>query len=60
MIEYIKTEGYRRLVLGKYFDLVETIKEYYDYSSNSDSDNDNDNDSDRDNKDDPKTDSNNY
>jgi hypothetical protein len=45
-------------VLGKYFDLVETIKECYDYSSDSDSNNDNN--SDRNNKDNPKTDSNNY
>lgn len=54
MIEYIKTEGCRRLVLGKYFDPVETIKECHDYSSDSD----NDNDSDSDNKDETETDDN--
>ncbi|KAG9874518.1 hypothetical protein KCV05_g22649, partial [Aureobasidium melanogenum] len=30
MIEYIKTEGCRRLVLGKYFDPADTIKECHD------------------------------
>jgi superfamily II DNA helicase RecQ len=54
MIEYIKTEGCRRLVLGKYFDPAETIKECHDYSSDSD------NDSDSDNKDEPETDGNDY
>jgi hypothetical protein len=47
-------------VLGKYFDLVETIKECYDYSSDSNSNNDNDSDYNYNNKDDSKTDSNNY
>lgn len=36
MIEYIKTEGCRRLVLGKYFDAADTIKECHDSSSDND------------------------
>ncbi|CAD0085033.1 unnamed protein product, partial [Aureobasidium mustum] len=40
MMEYIKTEGCRRLVLGKYFDAAETIQECHD-SSSSGSDNNN-------------------
>jgi len=45
MIEYIKTEGCRRLVLGKYFDAADTIKECHDSSSDND-DNDSETDSD--------------
>lgn len=33
MIEYIKTKGCRRPVLGKYFDLAETIRECHDSNS---------------------------
>ncbi|THW03030.1 hypothetical protein D6D24_10744, partial [Aureobasidium pullulans] len=50
MIEYIKTEGCRRLVLGKYFDPAETVRECHDYSSDNNSDDDDDGD-----KDEPET-----
>ncbi|CAD0099048.1 unnamed protein product [Aureobasidium mustum] len=36
MIEYIKTEGCRRPVLGRYFDPADTIKECHDSSGDSD------------------------
>lgn len=46
MIEYIKTEGCRRLVLGKYFDPADTIKECHDSNSSSSDNDDSETDSD--------------
>jgi hypothetical protein len=39
MMDYIKTEGCRRLVLGKYFDPAETIRECHNNSSSGDNNN---------------------
>jgi hypothetical protein len=46
MIEHIKTEGGRRLVLGKYFDPPDWIKGCHDYRSDVDQDGDIDTDTD--------------
>jgi hypothetical protein len=56
MMDYIKTEGCRRVVLGKYFDPAETIRECHDSSSSGD-DNNNDDDNNNNNNEETEFDS---